>query len=77
MIKYRMHVYEPRERPWITCDIFASDDASAKQLAQARFDELIKERIAQGCPKLDSPALDRFTLFEGERLICEIVNHNI
>jgi hypothetical protein len=76
MIEYRMRVYKPGDQLWQTHPIFADDDATAKQLAHQKFDELIAELAGQKCPKVDDPTLERYGLFDGDRPVCEIVNRH-
>ena len=73
MTRYRMRVYKPGDRLWQTHDIFANDDATAKHSAQQKFDELAAELAEQQHPKVDDPTLERFTLYNCDRLVCEIV----
>ncbi len=74
MTKYRMRVYKPGGHLWQTHDIFADDDRAAKRLAQQKFDELAAELADQKHPKIDDPRLERFAIYHGDRLVCEIVH---
>jgi hypothetical protein len=49
MIKYRMMIYRTVTAPklWVTCDIFADDDAAAKKLAQEEYDKRGQELVQQ------------------------------
>jgi hypothetical protein len=76
MTKYRMRVYapcDPEARLWQTYDIFATDDDAAKKLAEERYDELSRELAQQQRPPIDDPTLANFSLYDGERLVCETV----
>jgi len=74
MIGYRMRIYKPGDKLWQTHDIFANDDANAMRLAQQKFDELAAELAGQEHPnKVDDPRLERFGLYDGDRLVCEII----
>jgi hypothetical protein len=73
MTKYRMVVYKAGQI-WQGHDISASDDATAKALAQQRFDELAAELRGQKNPKIGDPNLARFILYDGVRVVCEVVH---
>jgi hypothetical protein len=76
MTKYRMRIYapgDPEPRLWQTHDIFATGDDAAKKLAQERYDELSRELAQQQRPKMYDPTLVNFSLYDGERLVCETV----
>ena len=71
-----MRIYapgDPEPRLWQTHDIFATDDDAAKKLAEERYDELSRELAQQQRPKMDDPTLLNFSLYDGERLVCETV----
>ena len=71
-----MRIYapgNPEPRLWQTHDIFATDDDAAKKLAEERYDELSRELAQQQRPKMDDPTLLNFSLYDGERLVCETV----
>jgi hypothetical protein len=72
MAKYRMVVIKSGLL-WQSHDIFAPDDATAKDLAQQRFDELAAALLRQRFPRIDNPALERFILYDGVRVVCEVV----
>ena len=74
MTRYRMRVYKPGNQLWLTHNILAEDDATAKQLAQQEFDKLAAELAGQQCPKVENPTLERFGLYDGNRLVCEVVH---
>ena len=73
MIKYRMMIYRAVTPPklWVTCDIFAEDDAAAKKLAQEEYDKRGQELVQQQKPKIDDPTLVNFCLYDGDRLVME------
>jgi hypothetical protein len=75
MIRYRMLVYKSGDLLWQTHDIFAEDEVTAKQLAQRNFRQLVAELVGQKDPEIDDPTLERFCLYNGQRLICEIMNY--
>jgi hypothetical protein len=56
MTKYRMVVLKSGLL-WQSHDIFATDDATAKDLAQQRFDELATALFRQ---RVANPELERF-----------------
>jgi hypothetical protein len=72
MTKYRMLVFKSRLL-WRSHDISASDDATAKGLAQQRFDELAAELRGRRYPRINNPAPARFILYDGVRVVCEVV----
>lgn len=72
--KYRMRVYKPGDCLWQTHDIHADNDATAKCLAQLKFDELAAELANQEHPKIADPTLERFGLYDGDRLVYENVD---
>ncbi len=73
-----MRIYKPGDRLWQTHHIFADDDANAKRLAQQKFDELAAELGGQQHPnKVDHPRLERFGLYDDDRLVCEIIPGHI
>jgi len=73
MTRYRMRVYKLGDQLWQTHDILAEDDAAAKHLAQQQFDKLAAESAEQQCPKVENPTLERFGLYDGDHLVCEVV----
>ncbi len=73
MTKYRMKIYRPGEVLWQTHDVCAPDDASAKDKAQKLYVDLAAELKGQDNPKIDDPRLERFTLYDGDRFVCEVV----
>jgi len=73
MNRYGLRVYKSGDQLWQTHDIFADDDVTAKHLAQQKFDELAAELAAQQHPKVDDPTLERFVLYNCDRLVCKIV----
>jgi hypothetical protein len=74
MSRYRLRVYKSSDQLWQTHDIFAEDDATAKHSAQQKFNELAAELAGQEHPKVDDPTLERFVLYNCDRLVCEIVH---
>ena len=74
MTKYRMKIYRPGEVLWQTHDVRALDDASAKDKAQKLYADLAAELKGQDDPKIDDPRLERFTLYDGDRVVCEVVS---
>jgi hypothetical protein len=74
MTRYRMRVYKSGDQLWQTHDILAEDDATAKHLAQQEFDKLAAELVGQQCPKVEDPSLERFGLYDGDHLVCEVVH---
>jgi hypothetical protein len=70
MIEYRMVIFKSG-LIWQSHDISAVDDEIAKDLAQQHFDKLATERRRQGAPR----ALERFILYDGVRVVCEVVAH--
>ena len=70
MTKYRMVVLKSGLL-WQSHDIFATDDATAKDLAQQRFDELATALFRQ---RVANPELERFILYDGIRVVCEVVS---
>jgi len=74
MAKYRMKIYcsgNPSPRLWMTKDIFAKNDAGAKEQAQKYYNDLVRELVRQKEPKLDDITLVNYALYDGERLVCE------
>lgn len=74
MIRYKMKIYHAGEygpKLWITCDIFAEDDATAKKLAQEEYDKRGQELVQQQKPKIDDPNLVNFCLYDGDLLVME------
>jgi hypothetical protein len=69
MTKYRMVVLKSGLL-WQSHDIFATDDATAKDLAQQRFDELATTLFRQ---RVANPELERFIIYDGIRVVCEVV----
>ena len=69
MTKYRMVVLKSGLL-WQSHDIAAPDDATAKELAQQRFDELATALFRQ---RVANPELERFILYDGARAVCEVV----
>ena len=58
--KYRMKIYcsgNPSPRLWMTKDIFAKNDAGAKEQAQKYYNDLVREFVKQKEPKLDDKTL--------------------
>jgi hypothetical protein len=75
MIRYKMKIYRDGERGpklWITCDIFAEDDPTAKKLAQEEYDKRGRELAQQQKPKIDDPNLVNFCLYDDDRLVMEL-----
>ena len=73
MTIYRMVVIKSGLH-WQYHDIPASDDETAKGLAQQRFDELAAELRAQQHPEIVDPVLERFVLYDDRRVVCEVRN---
>ena len=69
MTKYRMVVLKSGLL-WQSHNIFAADDATAKDLARQRFDELATALFKQ---RAANPELERFILYDGIRVVCEVV----
>ena len=77
MTKYRMLIYRPGGELFQTCDVFAKDDVSAKESALEKFDELFIDLTSQKHPKLDDPRLEKFRLYDGNRLVYEMVEMGV
>jgi hypothetical protein len=73
MTRYRMRIYKAANDLWQTHDIFAEDETTAKIVAKQKLKELLGELTEQKVPKIGDPTLERFSLYEGDRLICEMV----
>ena len=75
MTEYRMLVVRSGLL-WQSHDISATDDATAKALAQQRFDQLATELRRQRFPGIDDRTLERFILNDGVRVVCEVLAAN-
>jgi hypothetical protein len=71
MTKYRMLVYRAGQL-WQSHDISASDDTAAQGIAQQRFDDVAAELRQQRHPRIVDPALERFILYDGVRVVCVV-----
>lgn len=74
MPEYRLRIYKPVGVLWQTHRIHAPDDSTAKDKAKKHYGELAAELTRQTDPKIDDPRLERYTLHEGDRLVCERVS---